>query len=189
MPIIWKEELLFSGVSRMRKWVLRNIVKLVQSPFCRQASFVLLCSITRWEPLLVYIWCDDCDYLKRLNMKWECFISAISTALMSILSLLEVKLQIFIILLCLGCLTFFFHLCTYYYLCTSGIWLHESGVLGASPDGFVQGDFRKTDIVHLQQNDQPATLPTIIEVKCPFTAKDKTIMEVCSSVKDFFLGS
>lgn len=84
---------------------------------------------------------------------------------------------------------FFFHLCTYYYLCTSGIWLHESGVLGASPDGFVQGDFHKTDIVHLQQNDQPATLPTIIEVKCPFTAKDKTIMEACSSVKDFFLGS
>lgn len=108
MPIIWKEELLFSGVSRMRKWVLRSIVKLVQSPFCRQASFVLLCSITRWEPLLFYIWCDDCDYLKRLNMKWECFISAISTALMSILSLFEVKLQIFIILLCLGCLTFFF---------------------------------------------------------------------------------
>ncbi|XP_052680929.1 uncharacterized protein LOC128161649 [Crassostrea angulata] len=69
----------------------------------------------------------------------------------------------------------------------TGIWLHESGVLGASPDGFVQGDFRKTDIVHLQQNDQPATLPTIIEVKCPFTAKDKTIMEACSSVKDFFL--
>lgn len=106
---------------------------------------------------------------------------------MSILSLFEVKLQIFIILLCLGCLTFFFHLCTYYYLCTSGIWLHESDVLGASPDGFVQGDFHKTDIVHLQQNDQPATLPTIIEVKCPFTAKDKTIMEACSSVKDFFL--
>lgn len=71
----------------------------------------------------------------------------------------------------------------------TGIWLHESGVLGASPDGFVQGDFHKTDIVHLQQNDQPATLPAIIEVKCPFTAKDKTIMEACSSVKDFFLDN
>lgn len=69
----------------------------------------------------------------------------------------------------------------------TGIWLHESGVLGASPDGFVQGDFHKTDIVHLQQNDQPATLPAIIEVKCPFTAKDKTIMEACSFVKDLFL--
>lgn len=91
-------------------------------------------------------------------------------------------------IICLGCIAFF-HLCTYYYLCTSGIWLHESGVLGASPDGFVQGDFHKTDIVHLQQNDQPATLPAIIEVKCPFTAKDKTIMEACSFVKDFFLGS
>lgn len=46
----------------------------------------------------------------------------------------------------------------------TGIWLYESGVLGASPDGFVQGDFHKTGIVHLQQNNQPATLPTIIEI-------------------------
>nr|XP_022310131.1 uncharacterized protein LOC111115613 [Crassostrea virginica] len=69
----------------------------------------------------------------------------------------------------------------------TGIWLHESGVLGASPDGFVQGEFKKSENVHHQQNDQPPTLPDIIEVKCPFTAKDKTIMEACSSIKDFFL--
>ncbi|XP_052695674.1 kinase D-interacting substrate of 220 kDa-like [Crassostrea angulata] len=68
------------------------------------------------------------------------------------------------------------------------IWLHESGVLGASSDGFVQRDFYKTDIVHLQQNNQPAALPAILEVKCPFKAKGKTIMEACPSVKDFFLG-
>ncbi|XP_062601990.1 uncharacterized protein LOC134263634 [Saccostrea cucullata] len=69
----------------------------------------------------------------------------------------------------------------------TGIWLHESGVLGASPDGFVQGDFPKTNIVHLQQKDQPSKVPAIVEVKCPFTAKDKTIMEACSDIKDFFL--
>lgn len=69
----------------------------------------------------------------------------------------------------------------------TGIWLHESGVLGASPDGFVQGDFLKSPIVHHQQKDQPPTLPAIIEVKCPFTAKDLTIAEACSSIKDFYL--
>lgn len=69
-----------------------------------------------------------------------------------------------------------------------GIWLHESGVLGASPDGFVQGDFLKSPIVHHQQKNQPPTLPAIIEVKCSFTAKDLTIAEACSSIKDFYLG-
>lgn len=97
MPIIWKEELLFSGVSRIRKWVLRSIVKLVQSPFCRQEF-----GFTN---------------------------------------------QVF--------------------------WVHHLMALSKE--------------IFIQQNDQPATLPTIIEVKCPFTAKDKTIMEACSSVKDFFL--
>lgn len=69
----------------------------------------------------------------------------------------------------------------------TGIWLHESGVLGASPDGFVQGDFLKSPIVHHQQKNQPPTLPAIIEVKCSFTAKDLTIAEACSSIKDFYL--
>lgn len=73
-------------------------------------------------------------------------------------------------------------------LLSLGIWLHESGVLGASPDGFVEGDFLKSPIVHHQQKNQPPTLPVIIEVKCPFTAKDLTIVEACSSIKDFFLG-
>lgn len=70
----------------------------------------------------------------------------------------------------------------------TGIWLLESCVLGASTDGFVQGDFLKSPIVHHQQKNQPPTLPAIIEVKCPFTAKDLTIVEACSSIKEFFLA-
>lgn len=85
--------------------------------------------------------------------------------------------------------TFFFTTYIFWsYLFTSGIWLHESGILGASPDGFVQGDFHKSCNVHYQEKDQPPTLPTIIEVKCPFTAKDKTIVEACKSIKDFYIG-
>lgn len=69
----------------------------------------------------------------------------------------------------------------------TGIWLHESGVLGASPDGFVQGDCISSGNVHLQQPDQPVLSPDIIEVKCPFTARNMTITEACLSIKDFFL--
>ena len=70
----------------------------------------------------------------------------------------------------------------------TGIWLHESGVLGASPDGFVQGDFNANETVHPQVLDQPVLSPDIVEVKCPFTARDMTIREACQSNKDFFLG-
>lgn len=51
-------------------------------------------------------------------------------------------------------------------LLSSGIWYHESGVIRASTDGFVQGDFSKSHIVHHQQKDQSPTLPAIIEVNC-----------------------
>ncbi|XP_052216974.1 uncharacterized protein LOC127881783 isoform X3 [Dreissena polymorpha] len=66
----------------------------------------------------------------------------------------------------------------------TGIWLHESGVLGASPDGFVEGVFR--GLVH-QQHGQATCSADIIEVKCPYTARDMTIQEACSSIKDFYL--
>ncbi|XP_056008986.1 uncharacterized protein LOC125663763 [Ostrea edulis] len=49
----------------------------------------------------------------------------------------------------------------------TGIWLHETGVLGASPDGFVQGTFKDSLNVHLQ-HAQRKTLPDIVEVKCTF---------------------
>ncbi|WAQ98471.1 hypothetical protein MAR_022844, partial [Mya arenaria] len=70
-------------------------------------------------------------------------------------------------------------------LVQTGIWLHESGIFGASPDGFVQGDY--CGRVHLQEKEQPAMSPDFIEVKCPFSAKDMTITEACHSNNDFYL--
>ncbi|XP_061174798.1 uncharacterized protein LOC133183939 [Saccostrea echinata] len=70
----------------------------------------------------------------------------------------------------------------------TGIWLHESGVLGASPDGFVQGSPKDiTERVHQQENKSTLVSPDIVEVKCPFSARSMTIKEACSNVKDFFL--
>lgn len=48
-----------------------------------------------------------------------------------------------------------------------GLYLSDSGLLGGSPDGTVSED-------------------CIVEVKCPWPAKTKTIMQVAES-KDFFL--
>lgn len=69
----------------------------------------------------------------------------------------------------------------------TGIWLHESGILGASPDGFVQGAYSSSVNVHLQHQGQQLLSPDIVEVKCPFSAKDMTVAEACLSKKDFFL--
>lgn len=49
----------------------------------------------------------------------------------------------------------------------TGLWLHESGVLGASPDGLVGDD-------------------SGIECKCPYTHRNATIKEACGH-KDFYL--
>nr|XP_022312166.1 uncharacterized protein LOC111117363 isoform X1 [Crassostrea virginica]XP_022312167.1 uncharacterized protein LOC111117363 isoform X1 [Crassostrea virginica] len=68
----------------------------------------------------------------------------------------------------------------------TGIWLHETGVLGASPDGFVQGIFKDSLNVYVQ-HPKIKMLPDIVEVKCPFSAKDLTIPDACRSIKDFFL--
>ncbi|XP_061169341.1 uncharacterized protein LOC133178631 [Saccostrea echinata] len=66
----------------------------------------------------------------------------------------------------------------------TGIWLHESGVLGASPDGFVQGDPKHLK-VHLQ--GKVSASPDIIEVKCPFSARAMSIKDACTNLKNFFL--
>lgn len=65
---------------------------------------------------------------------------------------------------------------------------HESGILGASPDGFVSEDFISSGIVHLQEPNQPQLTPDIIEITCPFTARNVKVQEACLSIKDFFLG-
>lgn len=70
----------------------------------------------------------------------------------------------------------------------TGIWLHESGLLGASPDGFVQGNPKNiTERIHQQEKNSTLLSPDIVEVKCPFSARSMTIKEACSNVKDFFL--
>jgi len=50
----------------------------------------------------------------------------------------------------------------------TGLWLHESGVLGASPDGLIGANH-------------------ILEVKCPFTARNMTIDEAVTNIKSFCL--
>ena len=51
----------------------------------------------------------------------------------------------------------------------TGVWLHESGVFGASPDGLVGDD-------------------AVLECKCPYTHRTKTIAEAVKH-KDFYLES
>ena len=50
----------------------------------------------------------------------------------------------------------------------TGIWLDESGILGASPDGFVGNNY-------------------VLEIKCPYTAHSCTIQEAVESIPTFFL--
>lgn len=68
-----------------------------------------------------------------------------------------------------------------------GIWLHETGILGASPDGFVQGTFKDSLNVYHQQA-QCRISPDIVEIKCPFSAKDMTVAAACTTIKDFYIG-
>ncbi|XP_052249772.1 uncharacterized protein LOC127857417 [Dreissena polymorpha] len=63
--------------------------------------------------------------------------------------------------------------------------IHQSGILGASPDGLVQGVY--SGPVHLQQNGQQLLSLDITDIKCPFSATDMTVAETCCSNKDFFL--
>ncbi len=62
-----------------------------------------------------------------------------------------------------------------------GIWLHESGVLAASPDGIV------TKPVALEHTT-PTAGPILLEVKCPFAAKDMTNAEAVVLLKNFYLS-
>lgn len=69
----------------------------------------------------------------------------------------------------------------------SGIWLHESGILGASPDGLVVTPARNLPL-YFQTEAAQLAKPDIIEVKCPFSARDMTIKCATAAVKDFFIG-
>ena len=74
-----------------------------------------------------------------------------------------------------------------------GIWLHCNGVLGSSPDGLIR---RPAAFGFSYQNPGLADIlkisnvkPEILEVKCPFSAKNMTIPEAIEKVHDFCLGN
>ncbi|XP_062593503.1 uncharacterized protein LOC134254980 isoform X2 [Saccostrea cucullata] len=75
----------------------------------------------------------------------------------------------------------------------TGIWLHCNGVLGSSPDGLIR---RPAAFGFSYQNPGLADIlemsnvkPEILEVKCPFSAKNMTIPEAIEKVHDFCLGN
>ena len=77
----------------------------------------------------------------------------------------------------------------YFAFTISGIWLHESGVLGASPDGIVRAPPRSVPKVHWNDPDGPRHEPQLLEVKCPYSARDMTVADAVHKVKGFFLGT
>lgn len=71
----------------------------------------------------------------------------------------------------------------------AGLWLHESGVIGASPDGIVNHQpCCPPDILHFQSEAAKYLKPDLIEVKCPYSARDMKIADAVEVVKEFFLG-
>ncbi|XP_071094787.1 uncharacterized protein [Haliotis cracherodii] len=66
------------------------------------------------------------------------------------------------------------------------IWMHESGVLGASPDGLVKAAFMMP--VMFQSPAARHFLPDNIEVKCPYAARTVGIQAAVDTVKGFCLG-
>ncbi|XP_056003436.1 uncharacterized protein LOC125662308 [Ostrea edulis] len=69
----------------------------------------------------------------------------------------------------------------------SGIWLYESGVLGASPDGLIVRPPPPTCSVHYQTPEAKDAIPDIVEVKCPFSASSIMVAEATQHLKNFFL--
>jgi hypothetical protein len=67
------------------------------------------------------------------------------------------------------------------------MWLHESGVLAATPDGIVK--HAAAIPVHLQDG-QGTNIgkPQLLEVKCPYTARYVTVAQAVNSLGNFYLG-
>ena len=55
---------------------------------------------------------------------------------------------------------------------------------GASPDGIVGRGL----LVPVQSQNNATGPPEIVEIKCPFKAKDMTVAEAAASLKDFYIG-
>lgn len=83
----------------------------------------------------------------------------------------------------------FVPLCTTDWYYCPGLWLHESGAIGASPDGIVtQGPALVVTVNH-QNTAAKGLLPDLIEVKCPYRARDMTVLEAATTFSDFYLGN
>ena len=76
---------------------------------------------------------------------------------------------------------------------SSGVWLYDSGVLGASPDGLILRAASHNYTHQLaavdDQLEAMALRPAILEIKCPFSCRNMTIPEAIESKKDFCLGN
>ena len=68
--------------------------------------------------------------------------------------------------------------------------MHESGVLGASPDGLVQRNGQGSVPKHLyyQTPEAKALQPQILEVKCPYKASESTVMALVDDKAPFYLS-
>ena len=72
----------------------------------------------------------------------------------------------------------------------TGLWLHSSGVLGASPDGCITfPPIAVPPCIHYQNREAVSLLPSIIEVKCPYSARDMTVAAATSQLKEFYIGN
>ncbi|XP_062586339.1 uncharacterized protein LOC134247962 isoform X1 [Saccostrea cucullata] len=73
----------------------------------------------------------------------------------------------------------------------TGIWLHCNGVLGSSPDGLIRCpaafgfSYQNPGLADILEMSN--VKPEILEVKCPFSAKNMTIPEAIEKVHDFCL--
>lgn len=72
-----------------------------------------------------------------------------------------------------------------------GLWLHESGVLGASPDGLVVAPPVAVPAgrMHYQTAEARGAVPHLLEVKCPYSARELTVHQAVSQLKDFCLSA
>lgn len=65
-----------------------------------------------------------------------------------------------------------------------GIWLHESGVLGASPDGIVRKAITEGQLYY-QSSAAVNLIPEIVEVKCPYSGRNYTVCDAAKTVDNF----
>nr|XP_022286235.1 uncharacterized protein LOC111099145 [Crassostrea virginica] len=73
----------------------------------------------------------------------------------------------------------------------TGIWLHHNGVLGCSPDGMIRRPaafgFHHQSPALMDIMQTCNIQPEILEVKCPYSAKEKTIAEAVDTIAEFCL--